>query len=129
MVPACATPSLPVSALAPLTGERGALHEPLRAGAGTALVRRFHAWRGRSGRRYVVSAYEPGAAPDYAGMVALAVRRLPDGRLTMLGAVACEAWDAPLASVPAFARADEIHLHLLAEDQEGRAAVVRDLCD
>ena len=117
------SPDLPASATA--TAEPR--HEPLRAGAGLALVRRFHAWRGRSGRRYEVSAYEASAAPDYAGVVALAVRRTPDGRLTMLGAVARDSEDVSLVANPAFARADEIHLHLLAENEAERAKVVRDL--
>ncbi|WP_406855408.1 hypothetical protein ABEG18_23190 [Alsobacter sp. KACC 23698] len=108
-------------------GPSAARHVALRAGADTPLARRFHAWRGRSGRRYVVSAYEPGSAPDYAGMVALAVRRGPDGGLRVTGAVAHEAGDAPLAALAPFRDADEVHLHLLAEDECARAVAASDL--
>jgi hypothetical protein len=128
--PPSAQPPIPSRVGTPsehLTGAGAALHVALRAGADTPLARRFHAWRGQSGRRYVASAYAPGAAPDYAGMVALAVQRTPDGGLRMLGAVAHEPGDAPLATLAAFRDADEVHLHLLAEDTASRAAAASDL--
>ena len=88
------------------------------------LEGRFHAWRGRSGRRYVVSVYPAGAAPDYAGAVVLAVRRRGAER-TVLAVAAVE----PGMPAPAFppGEVDELHFHLLAPDAKARATVADDL--
>ncbi|MCC5977317.1 MAG: hypothetical protein JJU21_04605 [Salinarimonas sp.] len=47
------------------------------------------AWRGRSGRRYVVSIFDAGEAPpiDH-GAVLLAVARMPCGEAVLLGSIA-----------------------------------------
>lgn len=97
-------------------------HEALRIACGPALSQRFHVWRGASGRRYVVSAYAPSAVPDYRDVIALAVGRGRDGCLAILGAAVTG--EDPMALFPG---AEEIHLHLLAQDPAARAAVLADL--
>lgn len=91
---------------------------PLAAAAEAGLAERFHSWRGRSGRRYVVSVYPAGSAPDYRDAVVLHVaRRGGLRRITSLGAVPSAAGDG----------VDEIHFHLLAQDAGARASVIADL--
>ena len=97
-------------------------HEALRIACGPALAQRFHVWRGTSGRRYVVSAYAPSTMPDYRDVIALAVGRGRNGRLAILGAAVTG--EDPLALFPG---AEEIHLHLLAQDPAARRAVLADL--
>ena len=97
-------------------------HEALRIACGAALAQRFHVWRGASGRRYVVSAYAPSTVPDYRDVIALAVGRGRDGRLAILGAAITG--DDPMSLFPG---AEEIHLHLLAQDPAARRAVLADL--
>ena len=98
--------------------------EPLGSVAPAGLEGRFHAWRGRSGRRYVVSIYPAGAAPDYAEAVVIAVRRV--GALRVILAVAAVEPGGPSAAAVA-AGADELHFHLMAADAQARAAVAADL--
>jgi hypothetical protein len=101
----------------------GASSEPLGSLFPVGLARRFHRWKGRSGRRYIVSVYPASSAPDYAEAVVIAVRRTPAGR-HILGVAAVE----PGRERPALpAEADEIHFHLLAEDPGSRRAVAEDL--
>jgi hypothetical protein len=97
--------------------------EQLSAATGTSLAGRFHVWRGRSGRRYVVSAYAPDAVPDYVEAVLLAVVRTGEGPRLL----ACQAREAGGFAGYDFAGADEVHLHLLAPDAAARAAMVADL--
>ncbi len=100
------------------------LSEPLDSVAPAGLEGRFHAWRGRSGKRYVVSVYPADAAPDYAEAVVIAVRRRGASRV-ILEAAAVE----PGGAAGRFSRAgaDELHFHLMAQDAEARAAVAADL--
>jgi hypothetical protein len=98
--------------------------EQLSSTAGTVLAGRFHVWKGRSGRRYVVSAYAPDCVPDYADVVMLAVRRTPEGPRLIAGAVREDAGADDELRAP---EADEVHLHLLATDAAARAAVLGDL--
>jgi hypothetical protein len=92
---------------------------PLSAATEIGLAERFHAWRGRSGRRYVVSVYPAGSAPDYPDAVVLhVVRRGGRRQIASLGL-------ASRGAVPP--GVDEIHLHLLAQDDGARAGVIADL--
>jgi hypothetical protein len=92
---------------------------PLAAATEVGLAERFHAWRGRSGRRYVVSVYPAESAPDYRDAVVLHVVRC--GSLRRLASLGI----APRGAVPS--EIDEIHVHLLARDDGERAAVIADL--
>lgn len=68
------------------------------------------AWRGRSGRRYVVGVH-PVTAEDHAPAVVLAVARDAAG----------------IARIVTLSEATELHVHRLAETDEARAAMVEDL--
>ena len=94
-----------------------ARHEPLACLTEVGLDGRFGAWRGASGRRYVVTVYQPDAAPEGPDGVVLAVRRDPDGTRRIVGA-------AVGGAVP---DADEVHVHLLAREPAARRAVLADL--
>jgi len=93
--------------------------------------RKFRHWRGRSGRFYVFSAYDPRECPAYEDAVLLATPR----RGGESGALAC----VDLGSLPEarlsellrlFAdRLDEVEfqIHVLAERQVERASLIADL--
>jgi hypothetical protein len=107
----------------------GAVECPLK-GAGALRDRRFTAWRGRSGKRYIASVFQitDATALGYADAVLLAV----DSDRQVLAARdsgpfgiedALTRWrDAVRA-----AGAIEIHLHLLADDDSTRQAALADL--
>jgi hypothetical protein len=95
-------------------GDAGAFFAPDHP----ALARRFHFWRGASGHRYACSVYVPDGVPDFDRYVALCIRR--DGEERTVLAV-----DVALDRGPAMA-ADEIHLHLAADDAS-LAEALRDL--
>ncbi|MBL8588476.1 MAG: hypothetical protein JNK46_08105 [Methylobacteriaceae bacterium] len=106
---------------------------PLASLAGGALARRFRAWRGASGRRYVVTVYAAGETGwlDLDAALALVVAVAPDGRRRILAAHVDP--DAPArrrlaaALVAAEGEACEVHLHLLAATPAERAAAAADL--
>ncbi len=114
--------TLPLPARTTCSGRNPPAHEALRIACGPALAQRFHVWRGTSGRRYVVSAYAPSTVPDYRDVIALAVGRGRNGRLAILGAAVTG--EDPVALFPG---AEEIHLHLLAQDPTARRVVLADL--
>lgn len=102
---------------------------PLRSLAGSAS-RRFTAWRGRSGRRYVASVFaaQDDHALGFSDAVLLAIsaeRRIIAARESgQLGIeAALERWRGTAVA----AGATEIHVHLLAEDGASRRAALRDL--
>ncbi|SFC50918.1 hypothetical protein SAMN05428997_107193 [Bosea sp. CRIB-10] len=102
---------------------------PLRATAQLA-ERRFTAWRGRSGRRYVASVFaiQDGHALGFTGAVLLAVS--PDRKIVAARDSGPFGIDAALTrwrDAVAMAGASEIHVHLLAEDSAGRRAALCDL--
>ena len=87
------------------------------------------AWRGQSGRRYVVAVYTLSQARldvDAPGAVILGVRREPDGLARIVGA----GWRGTMAEATELAAADgatEIHAHRLADTDADREAIVEDL--
>jgi hypothetical protein len=106
---------------------------PLRslgAVSDTRATRRFTAWRGRSGRRYVASVFaihDP-AALSYADAVVLAVA--PDRQIMAArdsGPFGVEAALGRWRDAAMSAGATEIHVHLLAEDAGGRRDALADL--
>ncbi len=102
---------------------------PLRATAQLA-ERRFTAWRGRSGRRYVASVFaiQDGHALGFTDAVLLAVS--PDRKIVAARDSGPFGIDAALTrwrDAVAMAGAIEIHAHLLAEDGAGRRAALCDL--
>ena len=93
--------------------------EILAAARDAGVITPFRAWRGRSGRRYVVSVYRPEAVPALEGAVLIAVRREAGGmrRIVAIG----------IQGLLPACNADEIHVHLLAGTDIARAAVAADL--
>jgi hypothetical protein len=86
------------------------------------------AWRGQSGRRYVVAVYPLAQARDVdaPGAVILGVRRGDDGLACIVGA----GWNGTMAEAVELAAADgatEMHAHRLADSDTEREAIVEDL--
>lgn len=108
----------------------GAARElPLRSAAQLA-ERRFTAWRGRSGRRYVASVFpvQDGHALGFSDAVLLAVS--PERDIVAARDSGPFGIDAALTrwrDAVAMAGACEIHVHLLAEDGPSRRAALLDL--
>ncbi len=100
------------------------ISHPLRAARSCGLAARFHAWTGRSGRRYVVSVHGRRSLPDFSDAVLLAVAVDETGGLMLIGV---RSSDEGLENWPALARADEVHVHLLARRADERERVVADL--
>jgi hypothetical protein len=98
---------------------------PLKVARHCGLATRFQAWSGRSGRRYVVSIHAPQAVPDFSEAVLLAVAVDETGGPRLLGVRTSEQG---LSDWPALARADEVHVHLLARSAAERDAAAADLC-
>jgi hypothetical protein len=113
--------------LAPLFAEASEM--PLRS-LGTLRDRRFTAWRGRSGQRYVTSVFtimDP-AALSYADAVLLAVA--PDRHILAArdsGPFGIEAALKRWRDTAMQAGATELHIHLLAEDDNSRRNALADL--
>jgi hypothetical protein len=112
---------------------------PLRCLSGGALSARFHKWRGASGQGYVCSVFpvragaEFGGLPDFDSAVAIAVARDAKGQRRPL-AVLDLCWReerlyGDLESVGAALRsgASEWHVHLLANGDKARKAVISDI--
>lgn len=116
-----------------------AANGPLDCLAGAALASRFHAWRGGSGRRYVCSVFpvqsdaELRGLPEFDAAVALAVALDGDGQRSRV-AVFQVYWsdgqfegDAKFVNEALAAGTCEWHIHLLAETEPARQAMIDDL--
>lgn len=115
--------------------------EALRALADLGETMPLTAWRGRSGRRYVVSVFPADAPPPTdGGGVLLAVARAPDGGAVLLGSIGLDRQDGiepdQAACADALARwrdimrargACEWHLHLLVTRRLAQEAMRADL--
>lgn len=113
---------------------------PLASLADQPLLRRFHSWSGRSGRRYVCSVFpaefeQPGAGlPDFSGALVLAVAVAADGLRSPLALHDSGEGDAAshdrrrmfLATAQALG-ACEWHVYLLATEAGHRRLVMADL--
>jgi hypothetical protein len=114
---------------APAPPELAAREMPLRSTAALG-ERRFTAWRGRSGRRYVASVFamSDDHALGFTDAVMLAVsqdRRILAARDS--GVFGVEAALTRWRNAVIAAGAQEIHVHLLAEDGASRRAALIDL--
>src|ERR1700674_2111183 len=106
--------TLPSIVIRPLAGDAGVLNAP-----DPALSRRFHFWRGASGRRYPCSVFAADRVPNYERAIALFVNDRAGGR-TVAAAAAGLSPEAPLPD------SDEVHVHL-ARDGAAFATAFRDL--
>jgi hypothetical protein len=99
---------------------------PPPALAAAGIKSRFHAWRGISGRRYLTTVYDAGQAPAYEGAIIVLARREGDVRLAVW-AGRSPASPRALARLAQMKQAEEVHVHLIAEHEQDRAAVEADL--
>jgi hypothetical protein len=129
------TPISP-SVAAAASCQGAAAHAPLAGLAGSHLSSRFCYWRGESGRRYLFSVFglaRRGAdqCPRFDNAVALTVSHGPDGRRELISVAEWrDGFDDIVEEhrwAGVAAGANEIHLHLLTEHEEGRLAIIRDL--
>ncbi|MDR4306314.1 hypothetical protein IHQ68_06745 [Chelatococcus sambhunathii] len=88
---------------------------------------RYRIWRGRSGRRYLVTVVPLSEALKAEGAVVLIVAFLPDGSRRVVWAGESGV-PAPALKVAPEVRI-EAHVHLLAQDDERRAQAIADLVD
>lgn len=91
---------------------------------------RFRVWIGRSGRRYVFSCFPIDHLPTFEGAVAIGLKDGPDGAARPIWIASADDRTAlsKLACLLGGA-ATEVHLHLLARDEESRLAAIADLRD
>jgi hypothetical protein len=110
----------------------GPADEPALVCSEAAFDQAFHYWRGASGRRYLHSVYTLIGCPTIPQANYILVRRLDDGRRIALafGQTKEDAMTLNLAHLRhegAKAGANEVHIHLLAENTQARDAVEADL--
>jgi hypothetical protein len=98
------------------------------------MAGRFCAWRGASDQRYVASVYpvDRGAGdmglPEFESFVLIAVARDAKGRrIVAVTAIERASERGPALASGLGGGAQEWHVHFLAEDRAGRAAMVADL--
>ncbi|QCK85121.1 hypothetical protein E8L99_04675 [Phreatobacter aquaticus] len=94
--------------------------------AAAGIRSRFHGWRGISGRRYLTTVYEAGEAPAYEGAIIVLARREGDVRVAVW-AGRSPASPRALARLAQMKKADEVHVHLIAETERDRADAEADL--
>jgi hypothetical protein len=87
---------------------------------------RFWYWRGVSGKRYIHSVYPLDNCPPLPGAVYLAVRREGDRRSVIAAGRFSPCWD-DASPMEAYPDADEIHVHLLAQDNNAAEDILQDL--
>jgi len=114
------------------TAQWGPSDEPALVCSEAAFAQAFHYWRGASGRRYLHSVYTLIGCPALPRANYILVRRYDDGRRTALafGQTKDDAVSLNLAHLRhegAKCGANEVHIHLLAETPDERAAAEADL--
>ena len=114
------------------TPQWGPVDEPALVCSEAAFEQAFHYWRGTSGRRYLHTVYTLIGCPVIPQANYILIRRLEDGRRIALafGQTKDDAMTLNLAHLRhegAKAGANEVHIHLLADNAEARAAVEADL--
>jgi hypothetical protein len=114
------------------TAPWGPADEPALVCAEARFAQAFHYWRGASGHRYLHSVYTLIGCPAMPQANYILVRRHDDGTRTPLafGQAKDDATSLNLAHLRhqgAKLGANEVHIHLLAETAEERAAVEADL--
>jgi hypothetical protein len=106
--------------------------------AGGDLAARFHAWRGRSGRRYICSVFPvdhraaDAGLPEFAEAIVIAVGQDIGGERRIVAFLQCE-YGANALARQAFvaaaikAGARQWHVHLLTADPQKRRAAIEDI--
>jgi hypothetical protein len=99
---------------------------PISLSLDHASEARFCYWHGASGRRYIHTIYPAGCCPPLPGAVFIAVKRTGTLRTALAVGRFSVFWDMGVTND--FARgADELHVHLLARDDEDAGMIVADL--
>ncbi|NNF76751.1 MAG: hypothetical protein HKN05_01860 [Rhizobiales bacterium] len=92
---------------------------------------RFHYWSGQSGSRYIFSIYKPGSCPPLPGAVYVIANKRPDGSRDALAIGRFPSlWECAGREAAKLIRAsggDEVHVHLLAENDREAEDIVCDL--
>lgn len=92
---------------------------------------RFWYWHGASGKRYIHSVYKATSCPPLPGAVFVAVRRTGDLREAVAVGRFSRIWDVAAGITGGLdlqaLDADELHVHLLAREDEAAEAVADDL--
>jgi hypothetical protein len=114
------------------TPQWGPADEPALVCSEAAFAQAFHYWRGASGRRYLHSVYTLIGCPALPRANYILVRRFEDGTRAALafGQTRDDTASLNLAHLRhqgAKCGANEVHIHLLAESVDARAAVEDDL--
>jgi hypothetical protein len=114
------------------TPQWGPADEPALVCSEAAFDQAFHYWRGASGRRYLHSVYTLVGCPAIPQANYILVRRYDDGTRAALafGQTRDDAMTLNLAHLRhegAKIGANEVHIHLLAENGDARALVEADL--
>ena len=93
------------------------------------MAERFWYWRGASGRNFIHSIYSRGACPPLPGAVYVAVRVRDGKRHAIATGRFPSFWEGMHRAETTVANpaADEIHVHLLARNDEAAEAVRKDL--
>ena len=106
--------------------------------AGGDLEARFHAWRGRSGRRYICSVFPvdrhaaDAGLPEFAEAIVIAVGQDIGGERRVVGFLQCEHGATALArqafvAAALGAGAQQWHVHLLTANPQKRRAAIEDI--
>jgi hypothetical protein len=114
------------------TPQWGPADEPALVCSEAAFAQAFHYWRGASGRRYLHSVYTLIGCPALPRANYILVRRYDDGSRVALafGQTKDDAATLNLAHLRhegAKCGANEVHIHLLAENADARVLVEADL--
>jgi hypothetical protein len=114
------------------TPQWGPADEPALVCSEAAFAQAFHYWRGASGRRYLHSVYTLVGCPALPRANYILVRRYDDGTRVALsfGQTKDDAATLNLAHLRhegAKCGANEVHIHLLAENADARVLVEADL--
>ena len=89
---------------------------------------RFWYWFGASGRRYIHSIYPVGSCPPLPGAVFIAVKRRGSLRTALSVGRFTAFWDVGYNPAnDSSLQADELHVHLLAHDDDDARAIAADL--
>lgn len=105
---------------------------------GRDLSERFHAWRGRSGRRYICSVFpvdrhvSDAGLPDFAEAIVMAVKSDAASHRRIVGFCQSEHGAGPVArrafvTAAVAAGAQHWHVHLLTADPDKRRAAIEDI--
>ena len=108
------------------------MNEPAKINLENIIPQQFHYWRGNSGKRYLHTVYSLVECPEMEKANYILVKNNPNGTRTAIhiGQTTMQEGSLNLASIRqlgAAMGANEVHLHVLADDCSERNAVEHDL--